>query len=166
MLVTCPPLASKILMNSFPETKLARMNGILQTFTGLGMLVGPILGSLLFKMGGFQLPFYVVGVLLLALAVMNYFTVPSDVGANRSTLGLRGTRGAQTTIRLDQTEAGALLQSEAQPSSAAEEVISEPVHDFTFWQVLAHFDIWTVAMCMTISLMCLTFKEPVLALKL
>ena len=40
------------------------------------------------------------------------------------------------------------------------------MHDFTFWQVLAHFDIWTVAMCMTISLMCLTFKEPVLALKL
>ena len=45
--------ASKILMNAFPESKLARMNGILQTFTGLGMLVGPILGSLLFKLGGF-----------------------------------------------------------------------------------------------------------------
>ena len=109
MLVTGACSASKILMNAFPETKLARMNGILQTFTGLGMLVGPILGSLLFKLGGFQLPFYVVGVLLLALAVMNYVIVPSDVAANRSTLGLSRSRGAQTTIRLDQTEAGALL---------------------------------------------------------
>ena len=38
--------------------------------------------------------------------------------------------------------------------------------EFSFWRVLGHFDIWTIAMCMTISLMCLTFKEPVLALKL
>ena len=46
-------VASKILMNAFPERKLARMNGILQTFTGLGMLVGPILGSVLYNIGGF-----------------------------------------------------------------------------------------------------------------
>ena len=46
-------IASKILMNIFPEKKLARMNGILQTFTGLGMLCGPIMGSFLFMMGGF-----------------------------------------------------------------------------------------------------------------
>ena len=70
-------------MNAFPEQKLARMNGILQTFTGLGMLVGPILGSLLFKLGGFQLPFYVVGILLLALALMNLFVVPADIGVNQ-----------------------------------------------------------------------------------
>ena len=36
----------------------------------------------------------------------------------------------------------------------------------SFWRVLGNFDIWTVAMCMTISLFCLTFKEPILALKL
>ena len=35
-----------------------------------------------------------------------------------------------------------------------------------FWQVLKHFDIWTVAMCIALSLMCLTYKEPILALKL
>ena len=35
------------------------------------MLIGPILGSVLFNIGGFQLPFYVVGVLLLGLAVVN-----------------------------------------------------------------------------------------------
>ena len=40
-------------MNVFPEKKLARMNGILQTFTGLGMLTGPMMGSILFSIGGF-----------------------------------------------------------------------------------------------------------------
>ena len=35
-----------------------------------------------------------------------------------------------------------------------------------FWKVLSHFDIWTVAMSIALSLMCLTFKEPILALKL
>ena len=45
--------SSKLLMIVFPEQKLARMNGILQSFTGLGMLIGPILGSLLFNLGGF-----------------------------------------------------------------------------------------------------------------
>ena len=63
----------------FPEQKLPRMNGILQSFTGLGMLVGPIMGSILFKIGGFQLPFYSVGFLLLVLAFINYALVPSDL---------------------------------------------------------------------------------------
>jgi MFS family permease len=40
-------------MMTYRDTKLAKMNGLLQTFTGLGMLVGPILGSLLYKLGGY-----------------------------------------------------------------------------------------------------------------
>ena len=63
----------------FPEEKLARMNGILQSFTGLGMLMGPILGSLLFILGGFQLPFYIVGVLLLSLALVNLSIIPNGL---------------------------------------------------------------------------------------
>lgn len=66
---------------AFPEQKLARMNGILQSFTGFGMLVGPILGSLLFNLGGFQLPFYTVGVLLLVLAGVNQYVIPPELEA-------------------------------------------------------------------------------------
>jgi len=66
-------------MMIFPEQKLARMNGILQSFTGFGMLIGPIMGSLLFKLGGFQLPFYTVGVLLLLLAVANHCIIPQSL---------------------------------------------------------------------------------------
>lgn len=57
-------------MTVFPERKIAKLNGLLQTFTGLGMLMGPIMGSFLFKLGGFKLPFYTVGVQLLILAVV------------------------------------------------------------------------------------------------
>lgn len=71
--------SSKLLMIVFPEEKLARMNGILQSFTGLGMLMGPILGSLLFILGGFQLPFYIVGVLLLLLALVNLSIIPNGM---------------------------------------------------------------------------------------
>jgi MFS family permease len=55
-------------MTKFPTKKIAKLNGLLYTFTGLGMLMGPIMGSFLYKIGGFRLPFYTVGVLLLFLA--------------------------------------------------------------------------------------------------
>ena len=45
--------SAKVIMMMFPEKKLARLTGILQTFTGLGMLCGPILGSMLYSIGGF-----------------------------------------------------------------------------------------------------------------
>ena len=63
-------LASNLMMNEFPAKKLAKLNGVLQTFTGLGMMLGPLMGSVLFKIGGFQLPFYTVGGLLLFLALV------------------------------------------------------------------------------------------------
>jgi MFS family permease len=45
--------SQKLVMVCFPESKLAKMTGILQTFTGLGMLCGPVFGSLLYAVGGF-----------------------------------------------------------------------------------------------------------------
>ena len=74
--------SQKIVMMIFPEAKLARMNSVFQIFTGLGMLCGPILGSMLFKLGGFQLPFYTTGCMLLILSVMNYFAVPNNIADN------------------------------------------------------------------------------------
>ena len=41
--------------------------GITNTFTGLGMLAGPIFGSILYEVGGFKLPFFVTGALLFVL---------------------------------------------------------------------------------------------------
>ena len=104
-LIRLQTLASKILMNIFPEKKLARMNGILQTFTGLGMLSGPIMGSILFTMGGFQLPFYTVGVLLLALASLIIYILPSEVQQQRTSL-------ANTPAQRAQANRNFLIESE------------------------------------------------------
>lgn len=37
---------------------------------------------------------------------------------------------------------------------------------FTFWKIIFHFNIATIASCVAMSLMCLTFKEPIFALML
>ena len=125
------------MMNAFPAKKLGKLNGMLQTSVGLGMMFGPIMGSLLFKLGGFQLPFYTVGGMLIILAFLICCTVKDNVGA-----------------------AGHQLST----SNAGIEPSDEK--SLGFWAVLAHFDIWTCALCLTMSLLCLTFKEPVLALRL
>jgi hypothetical protein len=42
------------------------------------MLSGPIIGSILFELGGFKLPFFVVGVALFALTIPISIYVPND----------------------------------------------------------------------------------------
>jgi len=50
--------------------------GFYEISTGLGMIVGPLLGGWLYSIGGFGLPFYVVGGMMLLGAIMNFFLVP------------------------------------------------------------------------------------------
>lgn len=57
---------SSIISFNYPEN-VGNLLGITNTFTGLGMLSGPIFGSLLYEAGGFKLPFFVTGGLLFAL---------------------------------------------------------------------------------------------------
>ena len=42
----------------------------LETFFGLGLIVGPTLGGYFFQLGGYLLPFAVLGVLLIAAAFL------------------------------------------------------------------------------------------------
>jgi MFS family permease len=51
------------------EDNMGNLIGLTQTFTGLGMLSGPILGSFLYELGGFKLPFFVTGGLLFCLTI-------------------------------------------------------------------------------------------------
>ena len=103
------------------------------------MLTGPIMGSVLYQIGGFQLPFYTVGVLLLALCYAIWQLVDDSTSF--------------TINNVDETE-------------QEREATKEELHRFSFWQILKHFDIWTCAMCHALSLFCLTYKEPILALLL
>ncbi|CAH1186556.1 unnamed protein product [Phyllotreta striolata] len=63
-----------IVVNMFPDNAGA-IRGVLETFVGLGLCAGPGIGGVLFDIGGFGLPFYVVGVFLVLIAPLNIFTL-------------------------------------------------------------------------------------------
>jgi MFS family permease len=63
----CLNSASTSIINFYFKDNTSNLIGLTQTFTGLGMLCGPMIGSILFELGGFALPFLVVGVMLLIL---------------------------------------------------------------------------------------------------
>ncbi|XP_046392956.1 MFS-type transporter SLC18B1-like [Ischnura elegans] len=65
----------------FPDN-MGSVMGILETFVGLGMSVGPALGGLLYSLGGFGLPFYVLGVLMMIIVPVNFFLLPRGDGVD------------------------------------------------------------------------------------
>lgn len=65
------------------EDEASKLIGLTQTFTGLGMLSGPIIGSVLFELGGFKLPFFVVGAALFLLIVPISLYVVDDKAQDR-----------------------------------------------------------------------------------
>lgn len=52
--------------------------GICEISTGVGYMIGPPLGGLLFSLGGFSVPFLVLGLLLLPTAFLIYTYLPLD----------------------------------------------------------------------------------------
>nr|CRZ26054.1 Bm11019 [Brugia malayi] len=55
--------------------RIAIVVGVLETFVGLGSTAGPLLGGILYEIGGFKLPFIVLGIILLFLGLVAYFLV-------------------------------------------------------------------------------------------
>ncbi|CAF4780229.1 unnamed protein product [Pieris macdunnoughi] len=62
-------------VNVFPDT-IGSVLGILETFVGLGMSVGPAIGGLLYSIGGFGLPFYSLGIVMVFTVPINMFLLP------------------------------------------------------------------------------------------
>ena len=59
----------------FPNTA-STMYGVLETFFGLGMVLGPFFGGLLYEYGGFTLPFVTVGSLLILISMFMLVLLP------------------------------------------------------------------------------------------
>ena len=55
--MTC---AIAIITNRFPDEREKNL-GFLDGATGLGLLIGPLLGSSLYTLGGYCMPFWIVG---------------------------------------------------------------------------------------------------------
>uniref|UniRef100_A0AC34RRF3 Major facilitator superfamily (MFS) profile domain-containing protein n=1 Tax=Panagrolaimus sp. JU765 TaxID=591449 RepID=A0AC34RRF3_9BILA len=59
---------------SFPG-RIATIVGIMETFAGLGYTAGPVIGGVLYEYGGFQMPFFVLGVLLILASILSIFLI-------------------------------------------------------------------------------------------
>ncbi|XP_071114196.1 MFS-type transporter SLC18B1-like [Haliotis cracherodii] len=66
-----------IVANSFPD-HVTTVFGTLETFSGLGLMVGPPIGGALYELGGYGLPFWTLGCVSLACGVTSYFIMPSN----------------------------------------------------------------------------------------
>uniref|UniRef100_A0A1B6CRM2 Major facilitator superfamily (MFS) profile domain-containing protein n=1 Tax=Clastoptera arizonana TaxID=38151 RepID=A0A1B6CRM2_9HEMI len=64
-----------IIAMEFPEN-VATTFASLETFFGLGMIVGPTVGGALYQIGGYTTPFAVLGFVLFLAALMTYFVLP------------------------------------------------------------------------------------------
>jgi MFS family permease len=66
-----------IIAAEFPDS-VATTFASLETFFGLGLIVGPTLGGALYQRGGFTLPFAVMGGLLLVVAILTFLLMPAS----------------------------------------------------------------------------------------
>lgn len=62
----------------FPND-MSTINGMLETAIGVGMCVGPAMGVWLYSVGGFSLPFIVLGAFMLLTIPICWITFPTDV---------------------------------------------------------------------------------------
>ena len=108
------------------------------------MLMGPIIGSVLYEAGGFMLPFFFCGALLFLL------TIPICCVLKEK---------AQS---IPENVDGSAHQSRSRRSGQ----VARVRRDTGFFAVLCKFPVLSSAFCMSTSLMCLTFKEPMLQLRL
>ena len=64
-----------IITGTFPDN-VASMTGMLEVFTGLGFMVGPVLSGVLYQYGGFKVPFLTLGgMLLLGMIVTRFILI-------------------------------------------------------------------------------------------
>jgi len=56
--------------------RVASMFSVIELFFGIGQIIGPVLGGLLYQIGGFTLPFAVMGSLLTLSAIVIHFIMP------------------------------------------------------------------------------------------
>ncbi|KAL4232821.1 hypothetical protein ACF0H5_007507 [Mactra antiquata] len=70
-----------IMAYEFPDNIITVM-GTLETFTGLGMMVGPAVGGALYEIGGYGLPFFVLGSVVILCGLLTSYVMPPIEEAN------------------------------------------------------------------------------------
>uniref|UniRef100_A0A8C5SFZ0 Major facilitator superfamily (MFS) profile domain-containing protein n=1 Tax=Laticauda laticaudata TaxID=8630 RepID=A0A8C5SFZ0_LATLA len=65
-----------ILINAFPQN-VATVMGILEVFTGLGLVLGPPIGGFLYQSFGYEVPFIALGSVMLCMVPLNMVILPN-----------------------------------------------------------------------------------------
>ena len=73
-----------IIAKEFPD-KVGTMFACLETFFGIGLIVGPTVGGALYQAGGYSLPFVALGSLLIAAALLTHFVLPKKYNETQQT---------------------------------------------------------------------------------
>ena len=74
--------AFSIIAQVFP-TSVGSTFATMETFFGVGLIVGPTIGGALFEVGGFTLPFVVMGCVLLATSVLVWCFLPKESSSSQ-----------------------------------------------------------------------------------
>lgn len=83
-----------IIAKEFPEN-VATMFACLETFFGLGLIVGPSVGGALYAVGGFPAPFISMGACLLSAACFTFFVLPKHYDeADKNAVSSKGVLAA------------------------------------------------------------------------
>ncbi|OXA37015.1 MFS-type transporter SLC18B1 isoform X2 [Folsomia candida] len=72
----------------------------LETFYGLGLIIGPTVGGALFQLGGYIVPFIVTGVSLLLIGIMASFVMPKTASFREEDDDGKPTHGIMSFLRL------------------------------------------------------------------
>jgi MFS family permease len=131
----CINTAIYALITSHYKNNEADIISFLQIFTGVGMMTGPLLGSFLYSIGGYQLPFLVTGAILFVILIVSWVSLPS------------------TPVKIELT---------LTPKLAARHVMNP----LTYTQALQEIKVLLIGPTVTLTLMHLTMKEPVLQIRL
>ncbi len=93
---------------------------LLEAFLGLGFMVGPILGGVLYQFGGYSAPFLALGLCLMTLAAVSFFSIPPPAASDSAGAGEDKDKESQITyveiLRLPRALFGMLLVSTASAS--------------------------------------------------
>ncbi|XP_055955029.1 MFS-type transporter SLC18B1-like [Patella vulgata] len=69
--------SAAIIAREFPH-HVTTVFGTLETFTGIGLMVGPPIGGALYEAGGYGLPFWTMGAILLTCGIVSFIFMPGQ----------------------------------------------------------------------------------------
>ncbi|XP_070560434.1 MFS-type transporter SLC18B1-like [Ptychodera flava] len=70
-----------IIFHQYPVHMQGFVLGITMMFFGAGLTSGPLIGGILYDVGGYELPFYVIGACIMLTVPLNYFVVDKEIDA-------------------------------------------------------------------------------------